>query len=172
VIVGGALGKLSPNPIEDVTHVTGEWTLRFLVVTLVITPLRRVTGQVRLAPQRRTFGLLAFTYAVLHGLTWAVLDQGLHWPSISEDLVERPFVWMGAAGLLAMTPLAVTSTRAWMRRLGRRWRVLHRLVWVALAAGVVHFWWGVKADEMEPLVYALVGGALLAARFWPTRTAA
>lgn len=172
VAVGFALGRLSPNPIEDVTHVTGEWTLRFLVLTLAVTPLRRITGISRLMAQRRTLGLLAFTYGVLHALTWAVLDQGLHWPSISEDLVERPFVWMGALGLVAMTPLAVTSTRTWMRRLGPRWKQLHRLVWVALAAGVTHFWWGVKADELEPLVYALVAVALVAARFRLSRSRA
>ena len=171
-VAGGAmLGRLSPNPIEDVTHVTGEWALRFLVVTLAITPLRRATGWSRLAPQRRTFGLLAFAYAVLHMLTWAVLDQGLHWPSIREDLTERPFVWMGAAALLAMLPLAITSTRAWMRRLGPRWRVLHRLVWVAMAAAVAHFYWLVKADELQPLVWGAVAAALLATRLWPPRRA-
>ncbi len=167
--VGAVLGKLSANPIEDITHVTGEWALRLLVVTLAITPLRRVTGWSRLAPQRRTLGLLAFAYAVLHMLTWAVLDQGLHWPSIQEDLSKRPFVWLGATGLLAMLPLAITSTRAWMRRLGARWRVLHRLVWVAAVAAVAHYYWLVKADVVQPLVFAGLVVVLLAARFWPTR---
>ena len=169
VVAGAVLGKLSPNPIEDVTHVTGEWALRFLVVTVAITPLRRFTGWSRLAPQRRTFGLLAFTYAVLHMLTWSVLDQGLHWPSIQEDLTERPFVWAGATALLAMTPLAFTSTRASMRRLGRRWVTLHRLVWVAVAAAIVHFWWLVKADEMQPAIWAVVAAVLVGLRFVPAR---
>ncbi len=169
ITVGALLGKLSPNPIEDVTHVTGEWALRFLVATIAITPLRRFTGWARLAPQRRTFGLLAFAYAVLHMLTWAVLDQGLHWPSIREDLTERPFVWAGATALLAMTPLAFTSTRASMRRLGRRWVALHRLVWVAMAAAIVHFWWLVKADELQPAFWAVVAAVLLGLRFRPSR---
>lgn len=169
--VGAGMGRLSPNPIEDVTHVTGEWALRLLVLALAITPLRRLTGRARLAPQRRTLGLLAFAYAVLHGLTWAVLDQGLHLPSIREDLTERPFVWLGASALLAMTPLAVTSTRAWMRRLGRRWARLHRLVWVAAAAAVGHFLLLVKADEREPLIWIGIVVALAAARLWPARRA-
>lgn len=167
VAAGAALGRLSANPIEDVTHVTGEWTLRFLIVTVAITPLRRFTGWRRIAPQRRTFGLLAFTYGTLHALTWALLDQGLHWPSITEDLTERPFVIAGAAGLLAMLPLAITSTRASVRRLGRRWRSLHRLVWVAVAAGVVHFVWAMKADELQPLVWGAVAVGLFALRFVP-----
>ena len=161
------LGGLGANPIEDVTHVTGEWTLRLLLLTLAVTPARRWLGWAWLAPYRRTLGLLAFAYGCLHLLTWLALDGFFDWAAIWEDIVERPFVTAGMAGFLCMLPLAVTSTRAAIRRLGRRWVTLHRLAYAAAILGVVHFLWLVKADLTAPLVHAAVLAGLLAARFGP-----
>lgn len=167
---GLALGAwrdtLGANPIEEITHETGQWTLRLLLATLAVTPLRQWTGWSWLAPYRRTLGLLAFTYVCLHFSTWLVLDQFFDWRAAWEDVVERPYITAGMTGLLCLVPLAVTSTRRWMRRLGRRWVVLHRLVYVAAAAGVIHFLWLVKADLREPLVYAAILAALLSVRAW------
>lgn len=159
-----ATGGLSPNPIEDVTHVTGEWALRWLLATLAVTPLRRFSGWSALAAQRRTLGLAAFAYAVLHMLTWAVLDQGLHGPSIAEDLLERPYIWLGASAFVLLLPLAATSTRAAMRRLGRRWVTLHKAMYVAVVLAVGHYAWLVKADERGPIAYAVVAAMLLGLR--------
>ena len=167
LMASAATGGLSPNPIEDVTHVTGEWALRWLLVTLAITPLRRWTGWAVLAPQRRTFGLATFAYASLHMLTWAVLDQGLHAPSIAEDLIERPYIWLGASAFVVLLPLAATSTRASMRRLGPRWRTLHKATYLAVVLALAHYAWLVKADERGPLAYAAVAAVLLGLRFVP-----
>ena len=169
VSVRGVMGELSANPIEDVTHVTGEFALRWLIVTLAITPIRRITGWAAIAPWRRTFGLAAFAYTVLHLLTWLVLDQGLDGTAIAEDLVERPYIWLGMAGFVTMVPLAATSTRASMRRLGKRWVLLHRLTYLAAVLGVAHWWWLVKADERGPMVHAIVIAVLLGLRFVPAR---
>lgn len=160
---------LGAEPIEVLTHVTGEWALRLLLLTLAVTPLRIGLGLAGLAPFRRTFGLLAFAYATLHMLTWLVLDQTLDWEFIVEDVLERPFVMAGLASFLAMVPLAATSTRSAMRRLGRRWRRLHRLVYFAALAAIVHYGWGVKADLLPPLAYGAVLLVLLAWRVWEAR---
>lgn len=159
---GDALGA---NPIEAITHVTGEWALRLLLLTLAVTPLRRLFGWAWLAPLRRTFGLFAFGYAALHGLTYVALDQGFDWPLLVEDVLDRRYITAGAFGLLCMVPLAFTSTRAMMRRLGRRWITLHRLTYVAAIAGVVHYLWLVKADLLPPLVHAAILALLLGYRF-------
>jgi sulfoxide reductase heme-binding subunit YedZ len=157
-------GRLGANPIETVTHVTGEWTLRLLLATLAVTPARRWLGWSALAPYRRTLGLLAFSYACLHFSTWLALDHFFDWPAIVDDVVERPYVTAGFAAFLCLVPLAITSTRGWVRRLGRRWLALHRLAYAAGALGVVHFLWLVKADLLEPLLYAAVLLGLLALR--------
>jgi sulfoxide reductase heme-binding subunit YedZ len=157
-------GRLGANPIETVTHVTGEWTLRLLLATLAVTPARRWLGWSALAPYRRTLGLLAFSYACLHFSTWLALDHFFDWPAIVDDVVERPYVTAGFAAFLCLVPLAITSTRAWVRRLGRRWLALHRLAYAAGALGVVHFLWLVKADLLEPLLYAAALLGLLALR--------
>lgn len=162
---GGGLGA---DPIEVLTHVTGEWGLRLLLLTLAVTPLRVVFG-FRVGPYRRTLGLLAFTYVTLHFAVWLALDQTFDWAFIIEDVVERPFITVGLLGFLAMVPLAWTSTRAAIRRLGRRWVKLHRLVYVAAIAGVVHYWWGVKADWIPPLAYAVVLAMLLGWRVFEAR---
>ena len=164
LVVRAATGGLSANPIEDVTHVTGEWTLRLLLTTLAVTPLRRWLGWSWLAPLRRTLGLAAFAWACLHMLTWALLDQFFDWRAMLEDVLERRFISAGMAAFLCLVPLAVTSTRGWMRRLGTRWVRLHRLAYVAAVLGVLHFLWLVKADLQDPLAYAAVLAVLLGSR--------
>ena len=162
---------LGANPIEEITHTTGDATLRLLLLCLCVTPLRRLLGWSWLAPLRRSFGLLAFFYASLHLTTYVALDQGFDWPLLLEDALERRFVTAGLAGFLCMLPLALTSTRASMKRLGRRWVSLHRLVYAAAIAGVVHHLWLVKADYLPPLIHAGALGALLSYRVWHARTA-
>jgi methionine sulfoxide reductase heme-binding subunit len=162
--VGALRDDLGADPIKTVTHTTGLWTLRFLLATLAVTPLRKAFGLAQLAPYRRTLGLLAFTYATLHLSTYAVLDLWGAWDTLIEDIVKRPYITVGFAGFLMLVPLAVTSTRAWIRRLGKRWVQLHRLVYAAAAAGSVHFLWLVKKDVREPLIYAAILAALLGAR--------
>lgn len=164
--------RLGANPIEEITQVTGESTLRLLLLTLAVTPLRRVFGLSWLAPLRRTFGLLAFFYGTLHMLTWLALDQFFDWELIVEDVLERRFITAGMLGYLCMVPLAVTSTRGWMRRLGRRWNTLHALAYAAAIAGVVHYAWLVKADLLPPLVYGAALALLLAYRLWRRASAA
>lgn len=155
---------LGANPIEAATHFSGTWALRFLLATLAVTPLRRLGGWHSLVAYRRMLGLTAFAYASLHFSIWAILDLGLEFGAIVEDVRERPFVTAGFSAFVLLIPLAVTSTRRWMRRLGRRWIWLHRMVYVAAALAVVHYLWLVKADLREPLVYAAVLGVLLGAR--------
>lgn len=169
VVLAGraATGALGVNPIETVTHDTGTMALVCLVGSLAVTPLRRVTGWNRVIAMRRMVGLFAFFYAALHLLTYVVLDQFFDWPSIAGDLTKRPYIIAGATSIALMTPLAITSTAGWIRRLGgRNWQRLHWLVYPAAVAGVVHFWWLVKADVSEPRRYAIVLGALLVARAW------
>jgi methionine sulfoxide reductase heme-binding subunit len=158
-------GGLGVNPIEKVTHWSGDSTLSLLLLTLAVTPLRAVTGWNVLVRFRRMLGLFAFFYGVLHLATYLVLDKFFDWPEIFRDLVHRRFIIVGALGLALLVPLAVTSTAGMIRRMGgRAWRALHRLVYVSAAAGVVHYWWLVKADVSRPRVYAVVLGSLLAAR--------
>jgi sulfoxide reductase heme-binding subunit YedZ len=165
--VGAARGTLGANPVETVTHTTGETALRLLLATLAVTPVRRIAGWSWLAPLRRTLGLCAFGYAVLHVLTWLALDHAFDWELVVEDVAERRYVTAGMVGFACLLPLAITSTRGWMRRLGRRWQSLHRLVYAAGAAVVVHFLWLVKGDDRaEPLAYAAVLAALLGYRVW------
>jgi len=164
--VGALRDTLGANPIEAITHETGDWTLRLLLLTLAITPLRRMFGWRRLAPYRRTLGLLTFTYVSAHFATYLVFDQFFALDLILEDIAERPYITAGFTGFLCLLPLAITSTRSWIRRLGRRWPQLHRLVYVAALAGVIHFLWLVKADLREPLIYAALLALLLGLRVW------
>ncbi len=164
-LAGSAYGDgLGANPIEAITHFTGNWALRFLLLSLAVTPLRRVTGWNEVVRYRRMLGLFAFFYAALHLATYLVLDHFFDWRAALADVRERPYITAGATALLCLLPLAVTSTRAWIRRLGRRWTTLHRLVYVAAAAAVVHYWWLVKADVRAPLWYAAILALLLLAR--------
>jgi methionine sulfoxide reductase heme-binding subunit len=158
------------NPIEEVTHVTGEWGLRLVLLSLAITPARRWFGWRWVAPLRRTFGLAGFTYAALHLTTWAFLDLGLDWDAIFEDLTERPYVMAGMAAFSLLLCLAVTSTRGWVKRLGANWVKLHRLVYGAAILGVIHHLWLIKADYQPAIVHASVLAALFAARLaWRAR---
>jgi len=162
--VGAVRGSLGANPVETITHTTGAWALRLLLATLAITPLRRLTGWAFVAPWRRSLGLLAFGYATLHFATFLALDLGFELGALGEEVVERPYVTLGFAALVLLLPLAVTSTRSWQRRLGRRWLTLHRFVYVAAILAVLHFVWLVKKDLAEPLAYAAVLAGLLGLR--------
>jgi sulfoxide reductase heme-binding subunit YedZ len=166
LLVTAVRGELGANPVEMITHVTGEWALRLLLLTLAVTPLRRLLGWSWLAPLRRTFGVAAFGYASLHFLTYVALEHFFDLELLLEDVLERRYVTAGLMALLCMAPLAATSTDAMVRRLGRRWPVLHRLVYPAAIAAVAHFLWLVKADLLEPLVYAAILAFLLGYRVW------
>jgi methionine sulfoxide reductase heme-binding subunit len=159
-----ASNDLGANPIERITHFTGDWALRFLLASLAVTPLRRLLGWNGLVAYRRMLGLFAFFYAVLHLGTFVVLDHFFDWQEIVADVYKRPYVTAGMTAFACLLPLAFTSTRGWIRRLGRRWTQLHRLAYVAAVAAVVHYWWLVKADVRKPLWYAAVLAALLAVR--------
>ena len=156
--------SLGANPIEELIHRLGIWGLNFLLITLAVTPLRRLTGKSWLLRFRRMLGLFAFFYVLMHFLTYAGLDQRFDLPVIFEDIAERPFITVGFTAFLLLIPLAVTSTNAMMKRLGRRWQKLHRLVYVIAVLGVVHFYWQVKLDTLEPLIYAAILAALLGYR--------
>ncbi|MGH7530137.1 MAG: protein-methionine-sulfoxide reductase heme-binding subunit MsrQ [Gemmatimonadales bacterium] len=167
--------RLGANPIEELTHRTGDWTIRFLLAALAVTPLRRLTGWNGLIRFRRTIGLLAFGYVCVHFLIYIGLDQGLAFSYIGEDIAKRPYITVGFAAFVLLIPLAITSTRGWVRRLGgRRWNALHRLIYVAAAGGVLHYLWLVKGDQVTPVYYAAVLVVLLALRVrrGPVRTPA
>ncbi|MBC2729556.1 protein-methionine-sulfoxide reductase heme-binding subunit MsrQ [Thiobacillus sp.] len=164
LFVLGFAGELGANPIEFITHSTGTWTLVGLLVTLSVTPLRRLTGRADLIRYRRMLGLFAFFYAVLHFMTYLWLDQFFDLAGIAKDIVKRPFVTVGFAAFVLLIPLAATSTRAMMRRLGRRWQPLHRLVYLIAFLGVIHYVWLVKKDLTQPLIFGAVLVLLLAMR--------
>jgi methionine sulfoxide reductase heme-binding subunit len=161
--------ELGTNPVETIQDTLGQWGLRFLVVTLAITPLRDWFNAPQLILLRRMLGLYAFFYVLMHFLTWLLLDQGLYWQGILEDIAKRPFITIGFLALLLLIPLAVTSTNGMMRRLGKRWKTLHRLVYVITLLGVWHYWWQVKADIREPLIYLTFAAIFLAWRLWKLR---
>ncbi len=158
---------LGANPIEKLTHVTGMTALVLLLCTLAVTPVRRLTGWNPVIRLRRLLGLFAFFYAALHFLIWAVLDMTLAWSWMLEDIAQRLYITVGFTAFLLLIPLAVTSTRGWIRRLGRRWARLHRLVYLAATLGVVHFFWLVKSDIRQPLLMAVILAALLTMRLPP-----
>ena len=160
----GMTGGLGANPIEFVTRSTGTWTLVGLLITLSITPLRRLTGRAEWLRYRRMLGLFAFFYASLHFVTYIWLDQFFDWSAVVKDIVKRPFITVGFAAFVLLIPLAATSTHAMMRRLGRRWQLLHRAVYATALLGVIHYLWLVKKDLTEPLIYGSVLIILLAAR--------
>lgn len=157
---------LTANPIEYITHDTGDWTIRFLCFTLAITPLRTLLNQPKITTYRRMLGLFAFFYASVHFCVWLILDPRQNTlTAIWEDILKRRYITVGMLGLLVMIPLAITSTAGWVRRLKfKRWKNLHRLVYVAAAAGVIHYWWLVKSDIRLPLMYAAILAALGAFR--------
>jgi methionine sulfoxide reductase heme-binding subunit len=163
----GLFGRdLGADPIEKLLETCGKTALNLLLITLLVTPLRDLTGNPHLLRVRRMLGLFAFFYAALHFTIYLVLDQQLDASDIIEDIAERPYITIGFTALMILIPLAVTSTNRMMRRLGRRWRRLHQLIYVAAGLGVWHFFWQVKADIREPLIYALILAALLGYRLY------
>ena len=186
LIWAGLTNNLSANPLSDLTNETGVWALRFLCITLAITPLRRFTGWNTLIRFRRMTGLFAFFYGSLHFLTYTIADRfaGLDFPdgivamstvrnlamSVAADVYKRPFITIGFTAFVLMVPLAVTSTAGMIRRLGgKRWNALHRLIYVSAVAGAVHYWWLVKADVRRPLIYGAVVAMLLGVRVYWSR---
>ncbi len=158
--------RLGTNPVEALQDALGQWGLRFLLITLAVSPLRDWFKAPWLIQLRRMLGLFAFTYIALHFLTWLILDQGLYWSGIIDDIARRPFITIGFAALLMLVPLALTSTRGMMRRLGRRWTMLHRLIYAIVLLGIWHYYWQVKADVREPLLYLGIALVLLGWRVW------
>ena len=156
--------NLGVNPVETLTHETGEWALRFLLFTLCITPLRRLTHVNWLVKLRRMLGLFAFFYAVLHFITYVWLDQFFDWQEILIDIPKRPFITIGFVALILLLPLAITSTSAMQKRLKKRWLILHKLVYVIPMLVVVHFIWSLKADYSEPLIYTCIFLVLMLSR--------
>jgi sulfoxide reductase heme-binding subunit YedZ len=160
-------GLVMGDQVKFMQHVTGDTALTCLMLTLTITPLRRLTGWNEIIRVRRLIGLTAFWYACLHLTTYIVFDQGLSLMEITKDIVKHPWVLVGFTAFLCLVPLAITSTNGWIRRLGgKRWNRLHRLVYVAAAAGVLHYWWLVKKDVTYPVLYGIVLSLLLISRVW------
>jgi sulfoxide reductase heme-binding subunit YedZ len=176
VLLADALnGRLGANPIEAITHRTGDWTIWLLLGTLAVTPIRRLSGRNELIRFRRTIGLLTFGYACTHFLIYVLLDReflfdpALAVRTVGEDIAERPYITVGFTAFLLLIPLAVTSTKGWIRRLGSRWSALHRVVYVAGALGVLHYLWLVKGEQNKPVWHGLVLIALLGFRVWDGR---
>ena len=167
--IGGSLGA---NPIEEIQDRFGNWALRFILITLTVTPLRQLSGRNWLLRFRRMLGLFAYFYVLMHFLTWLVLDQGLLLSAIKEDIFERPFITLGFSAFVILSLMAATSTAGMRRRLGRNWQRLHNGIYLAAVLGVWHYWWQVKKDISEPLVYAALLALLLGYRVWHHRTRA
>jgi sulfoxide reductase heme-binding subunit YedZ len=162
----GITGSLGANPVEAIQDRFGIWGLRFIMLTLAVTPLRQLTGWNWLMRFRRMLGLFTFFFILMHFLTWLILDQGLLMSAIAEDIVKRPFITIGFLAFLLLISMAVTSTNGMRRRMGRRWQQLHYGAYAVGVLGVWHFWWQVKLDTREPLVYATVLGAVLGFRLY------
>ncbi len=159
LLTTGNAPELTANPVEYITHDTGNWTIRFLLITLCVTPLRKIFNQPRVVRYRRMLGLFAFFYLCLHFMTWFILDKSFSLPDMWADVLKRRFITVGMLGFAMLLPLAITSTAGWVRRLGfARWQGLHRLIYFAALAGVIHYYWLVKSDVRLPLMY----GAMLA----------
>ncbi len=165
----GITGALGANPIEELQDRFGNWGLRFILLTLTVTPLRQLSGWNWLSRFRRMFGLFAFFYVLMHFLTWLILDQSLLLSAIAEDILERPFITIGFAAFLILISLAATSTSTIRRRMGRRWQKLHNVVYVAAILGIWHYWWQVKLDATDPAIYAVILSVLLGYRLWRRR---
>src|ERR1700675_374347 len=158
-------GELTANPIEFITPATGDWTLRFLIITLCVTPFRKILHLPELIRFRRMLGLFAFFYACLHFTTYIWLDKFFDLSEMWKDIAKRKFITVGFAAFLLLIPLAITSTAGWVRRLGgKRWQMLHRLIYFSAVAGVVHYYWLVKSDVRKPLFYGTLVAILLAYR--------
>jgi sulfoxide reductase heme-binding subunit YedZ len=160
---------LGANPVEKLTHETGDWTLRLLLITLGISPLRQWTGQSAFVRFRRMLGLYTFFYGCCHFSIWFIADHSLDLAGMIEDIVERPYITLGFSALMLMIPLAITSNQAMIRRLGKKWKTLHQLVYLVILLGVLHFIWLVKADYLEPTIYAIIAMILLVHRVGPMK---
>ncbi|MDX1508891.1 MAG: protein-methionine-sulfoxide reductase heme-binding subunit MsrQ [Woeseiaceae bacterium] len=165
----GITGDLGANPVEAILDRFGNWGIRFVMIALAVTPLRKITGWNWLARFRRMLGLFAFFYVLMHFLTWFYLDQQMLWASMVLDIAKRPYITVGFTALLLLTAMAITSTSGMRRRLGRRWNTLHKSVYVVGVLGVVHYWWQVKSDFREPLIYAAILALLLGYRLMTSR---
>ena len=168
LIIGAFRGRLTANPIDYITDTTGDWALRFLMITLCVTPIRRITGWNPIIQLRRMLGLFSFFYATLHFLTWSVLDWFFDFRSMVDDIVMRPFITLGMATFLMLLALASTSTKASVRRLGKKWTQLHRLIYVASITALTHFWLVGKVLLTEVSYWAVALTALLGFRVWWT----
>ena len=170
LVVGGAFeftGRLGANPVEEIQDRFGYWALRFIMITLAVTPLRRLTSWNWLSRFRRMLGLFTFFYAFMHFLTWFALDRELRMADIIEDITERPFITLGFLAVVLLAALAITSFTTIRRRMGRNWQTLHNAAYAVGLLGVWHYWWQVKKDITEPLIYAVVLSVLLGVRlFW------
>ena len=160
---------LGANPVEKLTLETGQWTLRLLLVTLTLSPLRQWTGSPAWIRFRRMTGLYTFFYCCCHFSIWVIADHSLDVADMLEDIVKRPYITLGFSAFLLLVPLALTSNRALQRRLGRNWRRLHQLVYVILLLGILHFVWLVKADYLQPTIYAIIAVILLLHRLGPLK---
>lgn len=169
LVLQAVTDRLSANPIEDITAATGTWTLRLLLITLTMTPLRRFTGWQWPVRLRRMLGLFAFFYASLHLMTYLWFDQFFLWSEILADILERPFITLGMTAYALLLPLALTSNRASQRWLRRNWKRLHRLVYPIALLGVLHYYWLVKADVREPLLYGAIWLGLMGLRYRQTK---
>jgi sulfoxide reductase heme-binding subunit YedZ len=159
--------NLSANPLADITHETGTWTLRFLVLTLSITPIKRITGWNSVQQLRRMVGLFAFFYVCLHFATYIYLDKFFDWPEVFKDVTKRPFITVGFTAMLMLLVLAITSPDFMVRWVGgKRWKNIHKMVYLAASFGVVHYYWLVKADTRRPLIYGAIIAFLLSYRLW------
>ena len=167
LVVSALTDNLGANPIDEITDQTGLWTLRLLLISLAVTPVRRLTGWNKLIQVRRMLGLYAFFYGSLHFLTYLWLDQFFSVEDILADVLERPFITVGFASFVLLIPLAITSTAAMIKRLGGKWwQRLHRLVYVVAIGGIIHYLWLVKADLQQPVIYGSILAVLLAYRLW------
>jgi len=170
----GFTGNLSANPVEFIEHKTGDWAMRFLLITLAVTPLRKIFEQPLLIRFRRMLGLFAFFYVCVHLSMYLIFDQAFSIPGIYADVLKRPYITVGTAGFLMLIPLAVTSTAGMVRRLGpKRWQLLHRLIYFCALAGVIHYYWLVKSDVREPLMYGGILAVLMLfrVRMWLQKSA-
>ena len=167
IIAGIVLGNLGANPVETITHQTGDWALRLLILTLVLTPLKNISGINQFIRFRRMAGLFVYFYAFLHFSIWFLADHGLDVISMYEDIIKRPYITLGFIAFSLLTPLALTSNRWSIGRLGKNWKVLHKLVYPILVLVVIHYLWLVKADYLEPVIYAVIALIVLAARLKP-----
>jgi methionine sulfoxide reductase heme-binding subunit len=167
IIAGIVLGNLGANPVETITHQTGDWALRLLILTLVLTPLKNISGINQFIRFRRMAGLFVYFYAFLHFSIWFLADHGLDVISMYEDIIKRPYITLGFIAFSLLTPLALTSNRWSIGRLGKNWKVLHKLVYPILLLAVIHYLWLVKADYLEPVIYAVIALIVLAARLKP-----